>query len=107
MGAFAGRFQKAVFIDSTDIAYNRVTPKYKTNGFVIKAGLKTRKNAFLLTYASAYDDKSSISYYNPKFKIKPRREAQILMGRSRITIGAAMLTATIRIQARLEGQIRT
>ncbi|MBK7011197.1 MAG: hypothetical protein IPH36_22450 [Saprospiraceae bacterium] len=77
LGAFAGRFQRAVFIDSTDIAYNRVTPKYKTNGFVIKAGLKTRKNAFLLTYASAYDDKSSISYYNPKFKIKPRRSKTI------------------------------
>ena len=77
LGAFAGRFQKSVFIDSTNIAYKKTMPKYKTNGFVIKAGLKSRKNAFLLTYASAWDDQNSIAYFNPKFKIRPRKSKTI------------------------------
>lgn len=77
LGAFRGRFQKSVFVDSTDVAYKRITPRYSTMGFAIKTGLKSRKNAVLFSYVSGSDDENSLIYFNPKFKINPRKSKSV------------------------------
>jgi hypothetical protein len=77
LGAFTGRFQKAVFIDSTDVSYQRILPRYQTKGYVIKAGIKSRKNAVLFCYSSGADDENSIKYFNPKYKLSPRKSKSL------------------------------
>ncbi|HRD06282.1 MAG TPA: hypothetical protein PK037_01910 [Saprospiraceae bacterium] len=77
LGAFVGDIRKAIFIDSTASSYNKIAPKYKTRGYAIKAGIKTRKNALLLSYASAFDDENSLIYFNPKYNITPRKSKTI------------------------------
>jgi hypothetical protein len=69
---FTGQMSKAHFVDSTATEFNRITPRYAVKGFAIKAGLKSKTQRLLFTYFSGTDDEKSLTYFNPKYGLKPR-----------------------------------
>lgn len=77
IGAFIGKCHKKRFIDSTDVNYSRLSPKYDTNCKVIKLGYKSGKRSILISYMNAEDDASSLPYFNPKFSLVPRKNKAI------------------------------
>jgi hypothetical protein len=77
LGAFKGRFQKAVFIDSTNADYLRIYPRLKSSGYAVKAGIQTRAFGLLFTYANVIEEENSIAYYNPKYILNPRKSKTV------------------------------
>lgn len=72
LSVIGGVVNQKIFVDSTSVNYNNTRPRFSTNVFAIKTGIKTGVFNLLFSYLDGRDVKKSLKYFNPKYKLTPR-----------------------------------